>query len=451
MRYLPHSDEDIRAMLASIGEANVDALFKSIPESLRLGRALNLPDGLSEPELMAHLTELSSDAPASTKVSFLGGGLYAHHLSPAVDQILLRSELYTAYTPYQPEVSQGTLQVIFEFQTMICRLFGMGYANASMYDGASAAAEAALMARRVTKKRNRILVSEGLHPEYIETIRTYLTASDNGTPDLEIVPIDPVTGKTDMEALRAVLDDRIAAVLVGYPNFFGVVEDLDEIATATHEAGALTVSVTMDPYALGTMAAPGTLGADIAVGEGQPVAVPLSFGGPGLGLFACREDKSFLRQLPGRLVGKTKDVHGQPGFVLTLSTREQHIRREKATSNICTNHGLCALAATVQLTLLGREGFKEVSQLCLSKTAYLKQGISSLEGFSIAFNGPVFNEFVVRCENAKAADVLSKLDFLGGIDLGRFRTEWDDLFLCAVTELNTKAQMDAFIDALKSL
>lgn len=449
MRYIPHSEADIAQMLVSIGETNVEALFKSIPESLRLGRPLNLPDGLSEPELVSRLTQLAGGSPTGGKVSFLGAGAYAHHLSPAVDQILLRSEFYTAYTPYQPEVSQGTLQVIFEFQTMVCRLFGMGYANASMYDGASAAAEAALMTRRVTKKRNRILVSEGLHPEYIDTIRTYLTASDGGSPKMDIVPIDPKTGATDLDALGAALGDDTAGVVLGYPNFFGVVEDLGLAAAAVHEKGALVVSVTMDPYALGTLASPGELGVDIAVGEGQPVAVPVSYGGPGLGLFACREDKNFLRQLPGRLVGQTVDVHGQTGYVLTLSTREQHIRREKATSNICTNHGLCALSATVNLSLLGREGFKKVSSLCLSKTDYLKKGIAALNGFSLAFSGSVFNEFAVRCENHKAAEVLQKLDFLAGVDLGRFRAEWSDLILVAVTELHTKQQLDDFIAALK--
>jgi glycine dehydrogenase subunit 1 len=326
----------------------------------------------------------------------------------------------------------------------------MGYANASMYDGASAAAEAALMTRRVTKKRNRILVSEGLHPEYIETIRTYLTASDGGNPKMDIVPIDPKTGATDLDALRTALGDDTAGVLLGYPNFFGVVEDLDLAVAAAHEKGALVVSVTMEPYALGTLASPGELGVDIAVGEGQPVAVPVSYGGPGLGLFACREDKNFLRQLPGRLVGQTVDVHGQTGYVLTLSTREQHIRREKATSNICTNHGLCALSATVNLSLLGREGFKKVSSLCLSKTDYLKKSIAALNGFSIAFSGSVFNEFAVRCENRKAAEVLQKLDFLAGVDLGRFRAEWSDLLLIAVTELHTKQQLDDFVAALKN-
>ncbi len=448
MRYIPHSEADIQEMLSAIGESSVDALFDPIPEALRLKRPLALDPGMSEPELMAHLTELSEMGSMRGRISFLGAGAYAHHLSPAVDQILLRSELYTAYTPYQPEISQGTLQVIFEFQTMVCRLFGMGYANASMYDGASAAAEAALMTRRIAKGRSRILVSEGLHPEYIDTIRTYLSAADNGNPKLDIVPVDDKTGATNIHSLSSMLGDDVAGVIIGYPNFLGVVDDLDRAADIAHRKGALVVSVTMEPYALGTLAPPGELDVDIAVGEGQPIATPVSFGGPGLGLFSCREDKSFLRQMPGRLVGKTTDVRGQEGFVLTLSTREQHIRREKATSNICTNHGLCALAATVQLSLLGRNGFKEASNLCLSKAAYLKSKIAAVDGFSIAFDGPTFNEFAVRCHKRKAAEVLASLDVIGGVDLGLFKKEWDDMFLCAVTELHTKAHLDAFITSL---
>ncbi len=451
MRYIPHSEADIRAMLEAIGEPDIDSLFQSIPEILRLKRPLNLPDGMSEPELMAHLSSLSKTAGVDERVSFLGGGVYSHHLSPTVDQILLRSEAYTAYTPYQPEISQGTLQAIFEFQTMICRLFGMEYANASMYDGASAAAEAALMTRRVAKKRNRILVSEGLHPDYLETIKTFLIASDGGKPDMEIIPIDSATGAVNLELLKTALGDNVAGVLIGYPNFFGVMENIQLASEAAHAAGASLVSVTMEPYALGIMASPGELGADIAVGEGQAISVPPSFGGPGLGLFACKNDKNFLRQMPGRLVGQTVDNRGQTAYVLTLATREQHIRREKATSNICTNNGLCALAATVQLSLLGKEGFKEASNLCFSKAEYLKKGIAAVEGFSIAFSGPTFNEFAVRCKNRKAAEVLSSLKVIGGIDLGIFKKEWDDLFLTAVTELHTKENLDTFISSLSTV
>jgi glycine dehydrogenase subunit 1 len=449
LRYLPHTEGDVAKMLAQIGVPTVDALFEQIPEQLRLKRGLKLPPSLSEPELMEHLNALSrSDIHCSGRPSFLGAGAYDHHLSPTVDQLLLRSELYTAYTPYQPEVSQGTLQSIFEFQTAICRIFEMGFANASMYDGASAAAEAALMARRLGKGRERILVSKGLHPEYIDTIGTYLTASDNGVPKLDVVPLNSKSGGTDPNKLSDLLDGDVAAVIVGYPNFFGVVEDLDHIAEKAHAAGALLVSVTMEPYSLGVLATPGTLGADIAVGEGQPLANPLSFGGPGLGLFTCRDEKRFVRQMPGRLVGKTTDAKGQVGYVLTLATREQHIRREKATSNICTNHGLCALAATIQLCLLGRKGFKTVSNLSFSKAEYLKKGISALPGFSLRFAGPSFNEFAVRVHGRSAQSVLDNMDIPGGVDLGRFDSTLADSFLVAVTERHSREQLDAYLFTL---
>jgi glycine dehydrogenase subunit 1 len=438
-------------MIERIGVKSVDALFEQIPEPLRLNRELNLDPPLSEPELMAHLSNLAGYAPAGGKPSFLGAGAYRHHVSPVVDQLLLRSEFYTAYTPYQPEVSQGTLQTIFEFQTMVCRLFQMGFANASMYDGATAAAEAALMTRRAERGRSRILVSEGVHPEYIETIRTYLVGLDDGTPNLDIVPIDRATGATSLGALKDRLDEQTAAVIIGYPNFFGVVDDLDKAALLAADAGALTVSVTHEPVSLGTVAPPGALGADIAVGEGQPLGIPLSFGGPGLGLFAIREDKKLLRQMPGRLVGQTKDVNGKTGYVLTLSTREQHIRREKATSNICTNHGLMALAATIHLSLLGEAGLKAVSEACLAKAEYLKSGIAGIDGFSIAFSGPTFNELAVRAEGRSASDVLSKLDFMAGVDLGRFPLGMEDTFLVAVSELHTKKELDSFVSALRSL
>ncbi len=452
MRYLPHTPADVEKMLKTIGETSVDALFDQIPAPLRLQKQLNLLPALSEPELMAHLNQLSrSTEQCNAGPVFLGAGAYQHHLSPTVDQLLLRSELYTAYTPYQPEVSQGTLQTIFEFQTLIARIFAMGYANASMYDGASAAAEAALMARRLGKKQERIVVSEGVHPEYIDTIRTYLNAIDGGAAKMDLAPLDDATGTTDVDALAQRLGDDVAGVIVGYPNFYGVVEDLAAIAATTRPTGALLVSVTMEPYSLGTIAAPGTLGADIAVGEGQPFAVPISFGGPGLGLFTVREDKKMLRQMPGRLVGQTTDINSETGYVLTLSTREQHIRREKATSNICTNHGLCALAATVQLSLLGKMGFKTVSDLCFAKAMYLKQRISDLPGFSIRFNGPTFNEFAVSVENETARSVLEKMPMQAGVDLGRFSSRYANCFLVAVTECHTKSQLDAYLSALSAI
>lgn len=451
MRYIPHTDADIQIMLEKIGASSVDELFEQIPEALRWKGRLNLPPPLSEPELMAHMAELAGPAPASGRISFMGAGAYCHHVPPAVDQILLRSEFYTAYTPYQPEVSQGTLQAIFEFQTLICRIFGMGVANASMYDAATATAEAGLMARRVTG-RERLLVSEGIHPEYREVLYSYLAGLDQGRPKIETVALHPKTGQTDIDALRNALSDDAAAVFIGYPNFFGVVEPLNDIAELAKEHGALTISVTPDPFALGVFEAPGELGVDIAVAEGQPLGVPVSFGGPGLGLFSCRDDRKLIRQMPGRLVGQTVDSRGETGYVLTLSTREQHIRREKATSNICTNHGLCALSVTINLCLLGKAGFAEVSQSCLARSEYLKGEIAKLPDYSLAYTGPTFNEFAVRAKNKAAGQVLDSLlerGFLGGVDLGRFDPAKKDIFLVAVTECHTRDMLDGFIAALQ--
>jgi glycine dehydrogenase subunit 1 len=450
VRYIPHTDADVQLMLDKIGARSVEELFAQIPDSLRFKGELNLPEAMSEPELMAHLSGLAGSAPAGERVSFLGAGAYCHHVSPTVDQLLLRSELYTAYTPYQPEVSQGTLQAIFEFQTMICRLFGMSVANASMYDGATAAAEAVLMARRVTG-RDRIVVSAGLHPEYIEVIRTYLSGLDAGEPKVTVVPLDPKTGQTDLSALEAAIGDDAACIIAGYPNFYGVIEPFDEIARLAKAKGALSISSTWEPTSLGLLTPPGELGVDIACGEGQALGVPLSFGGPGVGLFAIREDKTLLRQMPGRLAGQTKDANGQVGYVLTLSTREQHIRREKATSNICTNHGLCALAVTIHLSLLGKQGFEQVARSCLARSEYLKTGISKLAGFELLHSGPTFNEFAVRCKGRKAQAVLEKLSnmgILGGVDLGRFHPEMDDSFLVAVTECRSRAVIDRYLEAL---
>ncbi|MDD5307267.1 MAG: aminomethyl-transferring glycine dehydrogenase subunit GcvPA [Deltaproteobacteria bacterium] len=453
MRYIPHSDADVQAMLETIGAKSVDELFAQIPERLRFGRKLDLPRPLSEPELMAHLEALAGAAPAGGRTSFLGGGAYCHHVSPVVDQILLRSEFYTAYTPYQPEVSQGTLQAVFEFQTMVARLLGMATANASMYDGATAAAEAALMARRVTG-RDRVLVSAGVHPEYRDVIRTFLTGLDGGTPKLDVVPVDDRTGAMDLAALDNTLGPDVAAILAGYPGFYGVVEPLHEVVKRAAAAGALAVSVTAEPFALGVLCAPGDLGADIAVAEGQALGVPISFGGPGVGLFACRDDKKLLRQMPGRLVGQTTDANGNTGYVLTLSTREQHIRREKATSNICSNQGLCALAVTIRLSLLGKTGFEAVARSCLARAEYLKKAIAAVKGLSLRYSGPTFNEFAVRVAGRKASAVLAALEdkgFLGGIDLGRFDPKMDDTFLVAVTECIDRARLDAFVAALKKV
>src|SRR5690606_5710628 len=363
------------------------ALFAPIPERCRLDRPLAVPEALDERSLMEHLEELAAKQPKAPP--FLGAGAYPHHVPPAVDQLLLRSELYTAYTPYQPEVSQGTLQITFEFQTYVTLLTGLEVANASMYDGATAAAEAALMAVRLSKgQRNKVVLSRALHPEYRDVVRTYLAEG------FEVVEVGfGPDGRTEREALRAAVDETTAAVLVGYPNFFGVVEDLSAAAAIAHEKGALLVSCTTESLALGLLQAPGALGADIAVGEMQSFGNGLNFGGPGVGFFATRE--AHLRQLPGRICGATVDRSGRRGFVLTLSTREQHIRRERATSNICTNHGLNAAAATIHLSLLGREGLHALALLNYRRARYARERLAEV-GCKPLFSGPVFNEFAVR-------------------------------------------------------
>jgi glycine dehydrogenase subunit 1 len=450
VRYIPHSKADVQAMLEKVGAKSVDELFDQIPSALRFRGELNLPAAMSEAELTAHLEALAGPAPANGLTSFLGAGAYCHHVPPAVDQLLLRSEFYTAYTPYQPEVSQGTLQGIFEFQTMVCRILGMDVANASMYDGATAMTEAALMARRV-KGREKIVVSAGVHPEYRETLATYLRAADDGAPKLVIVDIDDKTGATPLAALEAVVDADTACIVVGYPNFFGVAERVDEIAKIANAAGALLVTATSEPFAFGVLAPPGALGVDIATCEGQALGVPVSFGGPGVGLFAIRNDKNLLRQMPGRLIGQTVDSKGETGYVLTLSTREQHIRREKATSNICSNQGLCALSVAINLSLLGKSGFAEVAQSCLARAEYLKKGVAAIPGLSLRFAGPTFNEFAVRADGRKAARILEGMEkngFLAGVDLGRFSSALDDSFLVAVTECVSREKLDGYLRAL---
>jgi glycine dehydrogenase subunit 1 len=448
MRYLPHTQDEIRAMLERIGVNDVDALFLPIPEAYRLKRPLALEPALDEAQLMAHLEQLAAKNVAASKLSFLGAGMYDHHIPPAVDQLLLRSEFYTAYTPYQPEYSQGTLQAVFEFQTLVCQLLGMEVANASMYDGASAAAEAVLMARRGTR-RSKVLISEGLHPEYTETIRTFL-AGMGEEHHIKMVKLG-ADGRTDAAAVSAAIDDDTACLIVGYPNFFGVVEDLGALRKATEAAGTQLVTATAECYALSLIKPPGAFGVDIAVGEGQSLAVPPQLGGPGVGLFACRA--SGVQKMPGRLCGETVDQRGVRGYVLTLSTREQHIRRERATSNICTNHGLIALAFAIRVSMLGRQGFRSTGELCLAKAEYLKGEIRKLPGFSLPYAAPTFNEFVVERASGSAAELLQKLDahgILGGVALGRFDKARDRQFLVACTERHTREDLDRFLSALRS-
>lgn len=447
MSYTPHTEADIKKMLAFLGLESIDQLFRTIDPEIQKACKIDLPAPLSEFEVMndiaAHAAE---NYDPSGKLCFLGGGAYDHFIPSAVNHLISRSEFYTCYTPYQAEVSQGTLQAIYEYQSMICRLTGMDIGNASGYDGASVTADAALMAVDIGKKRNRVLVSETLNPAYRGTVETYCYGSDR-----EVATVRMSGGMIDREELKKLLDERTACLIVQQPNYFGVIENIAELAGMVHEAGALLV-VNSDPVALAMLKTPGDLGADIAVGEGQALGVPLSFGGPYLGFFATRE--RFKRSLPGRLVGMTEDDQGRSGYVLTLQTREQHIKRERATSNICTNQALLALAATIYMSLTGKSGLKEVANLCLQKAHYLAEKISALDGYELLFAGqPYFREFAVRTpvDASIIVDRLADRGILAGIDLGRKYASLDNALLVAVTEKRSKAELDSLADALASL
>jgi len=431
-------------MLEAMGLGSAEELFDSIPEDLRLKRPLNTPAALSEIELLDRFEQMGARNSGARRISFMGGGAYSHYIPTIVDHILSRSEFFTAYTPYQPEISQGTLQVIFEFQTLVCQLTGMEVANASMYDGSTALAEAVLMAERVTK-RSKVVASAATHPQYLEVIRTYV---QHAGIHLELAQFDERTGQS-WQALAGAIDDQTAALVVQSPNFFGCIEDLAALADAAHAKGALLVVAITEAMSLGLLKSPGACGADIVVAEGQSFGVPLSFGGPYVGLFATRE--KYARQIPGRLVGEAYDKKGRRGFVLTLATREQHIRREKATSNICTNEGLIALAATVYLETMGRRGVQEAAHQCAQKAAYAARAIAKLSGYSLPFTAPYFNEFVVRGPG-RAVELLSRLGkekgIEGGIALSRFMSDRPNDFLVCVTETNSRGQIDALVEAL---
>ncbi len=452
MRYLPHTEEEIRQMLAAAGRGSIDELFATIPEEVAYKGPLRVPPKMGEARLMRHMRALSDRNEGAKMLSFLGAGAYDHHIPPAVDQLLLRSEFYTAYTPYQPEVAQGTLQAIFEFQTMVSELYGLPLSNASLYDGASATAEAVLMARRLTR-RDRVVVSGCVHPQYREVTKTYLSGRERD--DITFAPMTDA-GTANLETLEGALDDQVAAVVVGYPSYVGSLADLRPIAELCHARGALLIATVVEPYALAVAQAPGLLGADIVVGEGQPLACPPQFGGPGVGLLACRDDRKYLQQLPGRVCGETVDKHGKRGYVLTLSTREQHIRRERATSNICTNQGLLALAFAIRVSLLGKTGFVDVASQCMAKARYLRDRLRALPGVEPAFDGaPFFNEFALRLPggDGSAARLLSRLEeagIIGGFDLGRFEAAWSDRILVAVTERHEKEDLDEMIEAFSS-
>jgi glycine dehydrogenase subunit 1 len=456
MRYIPHTEADVGRMLAVCGKKQVEELFASIPGPLRLKRPLAIGEPMDEAALDNHLGALSvrnlAQGPGGCSLSFLGAGATAHAVPAAVDALLSRAEFYTVYTPYQPEVSQGTLQAIFEYQTITAEILGCDVANASMYDGASACAEAVLMARRVTGRRVAVC-SHGVHPEYLATTRTYVAHLDE--PGFKAIVEVPIAGcgSTDEVGLQSAIKKAgtdLACVVVQTPNFFGVIEDLAPVAEQCHQAGGLFVVVSTEPLAFALLEPPGALGADIACAEGLGLCGAACFGGPGVGLFAVKQDH--VRQIPGRLIGETVDLDGRRGYVLTLATREQHIRRERATSNICTNHGLMSLAFTIHLSLLGKSGFAQLARLNAAKAAYAREALGHLPGFSLRFSGPCFNEFALRVPGGDAqrlVDRLAATHVLPGVPLGRFDASYADTLLVTVTEAHRKEDIDALAQALK--
>lgn len=444
MRYIPNSPEERQEMLEKIGLSSADELFRSIPADVLLNRKLDVTEPLAENEVIGEMENFAETNIASRKTSFLGGGVYSHFSPTIVDHLIQRSEFFTSYTPYQPEVTQGTLQYIFEFQTLICQLTGMEVANASMYDGSTSMAEAFLMAQRVTR-RDKVLVAETVHPEYLQVAKTY---TQHGELTLDTIGFEENSGRVLADDLSK-LDKETAAIVIQSPNFFGCIEDLQAIADKAHEVGALLVVVVTEAISFGLLKTPGECGADIVVGEGQSFGIPMSYGGPHVGLFACRQ--KYVRKMPGRLAGVAYDKDGKRGFVLTLSTREQHIRRDKATSNICTNQGLIALAATIYMETMGKKGLQEVAMQNAQKAAYAAKKISELDGYSLAFDSPKFNEFVVTAPG-NAKELLERLskesDILGGIALSKYYDDRPNDFLVCVTETNNKEQIDSLVKAL---
>jgi glycine dehydrogenase subunit 1 len=433
MGFTPHTQAEIREMLDAIGVGSVDDLFRPIPAELRSG-PLDLPSGMSEFEMLDRLRDLAGQD--GRVVPFVGGGYYDHLVPAAVDHLAGRAEFYTAYTPYQPECSQGTLQALFEYQTAICRLTGLGVANASLYDGGTALGEAAMMSLRVTG-HGRIVVDGSVNPFHRAVLRTYL---DN--LPVEIAEVPPVDGASDLRRLSGEIDGRCAAVLVQNPTFFGRIEDYGDLASRAHEAGALLVS-SVYPVSLGLLKSPGETGADIAVGDGQSLGNHLSFGGPAFGFLAAR--KELIRNIPGRIVGETVDREGRRGFVLTLQAREQHIKRQKATSNICSNQGLCALRGLIFLALLGKGGLVELARLNRDKAEYAKGALAAVKGVAVLSGAPTFNEFVVRLPGS-ADDAVSRLlrrGIAAGVPLGRYYPGMGNDLLVTVTEKRTKTEIDA--------
>ncbi len=443
MSYVLNTRDDQRDMLKRIGVESVEQLFQSIPESLRLRRALNVAPALTEIELSQHLQKLAGhNRSADDAVCFLGGGSYDHFIPAVVDALAGRSEFYTAYTPYQAEASQGSLQAFFEFQTLICQLTGMDVANASLYDGGSAVAEAVLMAVTATGRHGRVLIADSVHPEYRRTLNTYLA-------NLEVEPTELPTphGFLDPDDLKQAIDDQTPCVVVQHPNFFGCLEEVEAIAAVTHAKGAMFI-VSFDPISLGLLKRPGQYGADIAIAEGQSLGNPMTYGGPYLGILACRQD--FVRKMPGRLVGQTVDRNGKRCFVLTMQTREQHIRREKATSNICTNQGLMALKATFYLAALGPRGLAETAELCVRKAHYAVKQLEQMAGLRLRFNRPIFKEFTLAGVSDPPTMLarMLKAGYHAGLNLGQWYPAHRDCVTVAVTEKRTKAEIDGLAAAL---
>jgi glycine dehydrogenase subunit 1 len=446
MRYLPHTETDRRAMLGAIGAASIDALFADVPETARLDHVLDLPLAKGEIEVERALGALAAkNLPASAVPSFLGAGVYRHHIPASVDHLIQRGEFLTSYTPYQPEISQGTLQMLFEFQTQVALITGMEVANASMYDGATSCAEAVMMANRVTRRRKAIL-SGGLHPHYREVTATYGRFEGFET---RLLDPDPLAG----EDITSLIDGQTSCVVVQNPGFFGQVRDFTALAEACHKAGALLVMVVTEIVSLGAVRSPGAMGADIVAGEGQSIGNALNFGGPHLGLFATRD--SFVRQMPGRLAGETVDADGRRGWALTLSTREQHIRREKATSNICTNSGLCALAFSIHLALLGEVGFRRLAALNHAKTVELAERLDAVPGVTV-LNDTFFNEITLALSKSASivVETLAPLGVLAGVPVSRLypaRPELDAMLLVSATELTDEEDMAALVSSLEEV
>jgi glycine dehydrogenase subunit 1 len=443
MRYLPHTDEDIQIMMDKIGVASLEEIFPTVPADCRYQGEMNIPEPVTEWDLNSHMAKICEMMAVKPDFKVLiGAGSYDHHIPALIPSLTSRSEFLTAYTPYQPEMAQGTLQGLFEYQTLTARLLGVDVANASMYDGASALAEALLMGIRVSRKKNKVAVSQAVHPHYRQVVEAYFRPTEFEVVELPYLQ----NGKTDLEGLGDIND--LAAVAIQSPNFFGVIEDLQAAGDSIHEAGALFVAGFTEPLAFGLFKNPGSMGADIVCGEGQSLGISRSFGGPGLGMFGCKD--KFVRNMPGRLVGETVDLDGKRGFVLTLSTREQHIRREKATSNICSNQGICTITATMYMAALGGTGLRKLAKLNYDKAEYLKAELVKA-GAKMTFDSVGFNEFVVEFDSdfQPIYDELVKKKIVAGLELGSFYPELAGKYLFCVTETASREVMDTVVREVK--